>query len=971
MVHKDIGMSVFCQVWFLKLFGLTPLKLTVSETGLVLQNKNEPERLIPWNNVSSSPVIRNGLLFTRIEFTASNQQEIIPWLSKATGRKLRKDVFTWLLKLHGVRAAASLSKIQSLVRKSGYLRTSHANAIAHFADSQRKRLILPPEDIDLPQDQVQTFETLQQWAESDPKLIQQVRDDFLTAELDRFKGLFDSVESNPLTTKQREACVVDEDNNLVLAGAGTGKTSTMIGRAAYLLESKRAVDSDILMLAFGRKAAEEMEERVAEKIPGAQVKAATFHSLGLKIIGDVEDGKPQISKLAEDENALAKTVDDWLKSLLKDKDYQSQVVRYFSDYLYPAKNCFDFSSEGEYFEYIRANKIYSLKGENVKSLEEALIANWLFHMGVEYQYEAPYKAVQTQTPDFRAYLPDFYLPDHDIYLEHFGIGRDGTTAPYIDAKKYQEGIRWKRELHKAHQTTLVETFSYERSEGCLLSALEQKLSALGVEFEPLPNEAILDTLRERGVISEFSRLMSQLVSAFKGSHETWDEVKTRANRISNPGQFVAAMELLKPVLDRYEAHLRASDSIDFNDMIGKAIDYVESGRFKPIWRYILVDEFQDISRPRARLVKALRDRTENCSLFCVGDDWQAIYRFAGSDVTLTTEFKKEFGPTKTTSLDKTFRFNNLICDVASRFVMKNPAQVRKQLATHSVVSQPAVSVLRRGQSEQRQISELEQVCRAISDRVESKATVYVLGRFWFRLPDNSVVRGLERKLPKLKIERLTFHASKGKEADYVIIMGLDVGRNGFPSAKVMHPLLNALLPSEEPYEFAEERRLFYVALTRARHRAYLITDISVASGFVKELIKEDYPVELDEFPTSIHQLQVTELSCPVCKSGTMVPRTSGTSTFFGCSNYPLCTNTEPGCMSCGSAMKKQGSYKICINEACRTWVPLCPVCGAPMKKRHGQYGEFWGCSNYRSTRPSCSNTMNRVTPPPESVTRHS
>ena len=850
--------------------------------------------------------------------------------------------------------------------KSGYLRTSHATAIAHFADSQRKRLILPPDDIDLPQDKVQPFKALQQWAESNPTLIQQVRDEFLTSELRRFKGLFDSVESNPLTTKQREACVVDEDNNLVLAGAGTGKTSTMIGRTAYLLESKRAVDSDILMLAFGRKAAEEMEVRVAEKIPGAKVEAATFHSLGLKIIGDVEDGKPQISKLAEDENALAKTVDDWLKLLLEDKNYQSQVVRYFSNYLYPEKNSFDFSSEGEYFEYIRANKIYSLKGENVKSLEEALIANWLFLMGVEYQYEAPYKAAQTQTPDFRAYLPDFYLPDHDIYLEHFGIGRDGTTAPYVDANKYQEGIRWKRELHKAHQTTLVETFSYERSEGCLLSALEQKLSAVGVKFEPLPNEAILDTLRERGVISEFSRLMSQLVGAFKGSHETWDEVKIRANRISNPGQFLAAMELLKPVLDRYEAHLKASDSIDFNDMIGKAIDYVESGRFKPTWRYILVDEFQDISRPRARLVKALRDRTKNCSVFCVGDDWQAIYRFAGSDVTLTTGFKEEFGPTKTTSLDKTFRFNNRICDVASQFVMKNPAQVRKQLTTHSVVSQPAVSVLRRGQSQQGQISELEEVCQAISDRVEGGATVYILGRFWFRLPDNSVVRGLERKFLKLKIERLTFHASKGKEADCVILMGLDVGRNGFPSTKETHPLLNALLPSEEPYEFAEERRLLYVALTRARHRAYLITDMSVASGFVKELIKENYSVELDEFTTSIHQLQVTELSCPACKSGTMVPRISGASTFFGCSNYPLCTNTEPGCALCGGAMKKQGGYKICINEACRTWVPLCSVCGAPMKRRHGQYGEFWGCSNYRSTGHSCSNTMNHVSPPSKS-----
>tara|TARA_R100000306_G_scaffold8148_2_gene11180 strand:- start:692 stop:3601 length:2910 start_codon:yes stop_codon:yes gene_type:complete len=956
-------MSVFRQSWFIRLLGRSPLKLELSDEGLFLEPGKGVVRRVPWEAFSSSPVARKGLFFSRLEFTANNQKESISWLSKASTRALRESLCSRLLELHGVSATSALQRIQNLVVKAGYLRSTHAAAIARFADSQRHRLILPPVDIDFPQKLIQPYEKLRQWAESDPVLIEHTRDNFLRDELARFRDLFDSVESNPLTTKQREACVIDEDNNLVLAGAGTGKTSTMIGRTAYLLNSGRAQDSDILMLAFGRKAAEEMEERVAAKIPGAKVKAATFHSLGLKIIGEVEGGKPQISKLSEDENLLARTVDDWLKSLLEDKGYQEKVVRYFSDYLHPEKNCFDFADEGEYFEYIRANRIYSLKGENVKSLEEALIANWLFRMGVEYQYESPYKAAPTRTPDFRSYLPDFYLPDYDIYLEHFGIGRDGSTAPYIDAELYQEGIRWKRELHKEHHTTLVETFSYERSEGCLLSELERKLSVLGVKFEPLPNEAILDTLRERGVINEFSRLMTQLVGAFKGSHETWEEVRVRASRTPNPTQFHAAMDLLKPIVDQYNTYLESNECIDFNDMIGRAIHYVESGRFTPSWRYILVDEFQDISRPRARLVKALRDKTKNCTVFCVGDDWQAIYRFTGSDVTLTTGFEKEFGSTRTTSLDKTFRFNNRICDVASKFVMKNPAQVKKELRTHKIVSQNAVSILRRGQAERERDSELDEVCQAISDQVESKAKVYILGRFWFRLPDSSDIRGLERKFPKLSIERLTFHASKGKEADFVIVVGLDKGHYGFPSTKETHPLLNALLPPDEPYDFAEERRLFYVALTRARHRAYLITDMSVASVFIKELINENYPVETAEFLTSLNQIHATELSCSVCKSGTMVPRSSSSSTFFGCSNYPHCSNTEPGCTSCGSAMKKQGGFKICINDACRSWVPLCSVCGAPMKKRHGRYGDFWGCSNYRSEGPSCSHTVNRVAPP--------
>jgi DNA helicase-4 len=956
-------MSSFRQLWFLRFFGVSPRQLKVSGAGLALGSKSDPGRLIPWERFSSGPAVHQGLFFSRVDLRFNDQQESIGWLRKSTSQKLRDDLYRHLLNLHGERAKASLSHIASLVKKSGYLRTSQAKAIGHFADSQLKRLILPPNDFELSQDKVQLFENLQQWAELAPALIEQVRRQFLDSELTRFRGLFDSVESNPLTIKQREACVVDEDNNLVLAGAGTGKTSTMIGRAAYLLKSRRAVDADILMLAFGRKAADEMQERIAQKIPGATVKAATFHSLGLTIIGQVEGAKPQMSPLADDDAALAKTVDSWLQDLLEAPEYQKKAVQYFSDYLYPAKNCFDFSNEGEYFEYIRANNICSLKGESVKSLEEALIANWLFRMGVEYQYEAQYKAAETRTVDFRAYLPDFYLPDYDIYIEHFGIDREGNTAPYIDAIKYQDGIRWKRELHETHRTVLVETFSYEQSEGCLLSALEQKLTAHDVKFDPLPNEAILETLKEKGVISEFSQLLSQLLGAFKGSHETWEEVKVRASRVKSPGQFHAAMELLKPIVDRYEALLARTHSIDFNDMIGKAIGYVESGRFKPAWRYILVDEFQDISRPRARLVKALRDRTKNCSVFCVGDDWQAIYRFTGSDVTLTTGFEKEFGATKTTSLDKTFRFNNRICDVASQFVMKNPAQVKKRLTTHTVVSQPAVSIMRRRPQKQQQYAELEEVLQSISDRVDDHATVYVLGRFWFRLPDQYVLRGLQRNYPKLKIERLTFHASKGKEADYVILMGLEVGRHGFPSTKETHPLLDALLPPAEPYKFAEERRLFYVALTRARHRAYLITDMSVASDFPKELISQDYQVELDEFRTDSDQLHAGELSCPSCKSGTMVPRQGSSSGFYGCSNYPLCTNTDPGCIACGGPMKQKNGFKICVNEACRSWVPLCSACGAPMKKRSGPYGEFWGCSNYRRASPSCPNKLNWVTPP--------
>ncbi len=191
-------------------------------------------RRVPWE-AFSSPVVRKGLFFTRLEFTANNQKESISWLSKSTSKALRESLFSRLLEMQSASATAVLQRIHNLVKKAGYLRSSHAAAIAQFAESQRHRLILPPKDIEFPENLVHPYKRLRQWAESDPALIEHARDNFLRDELERFRGLFDSVESNPLTAKQREACVIDEDNNLVLAGAGTGKTSTMIGRAAYLL----------------------------------------------------------------------------------------------------------------------------------------------------------------------------------------------------------------------------------------------------------------------------------------------------------------------------------------------------------------------------------------------------------------------------------------------------------------------------------------------------------------------------------------------------------------------------------------------------------------------------------------------------------------------------------------------------------------------------------------------------------------
>ena len=334
----------------------------------------------------------------------------------------------------------------------------------------------------------------------------------------------------------------------------------------------------------------------------------------------------------------------------------------------------------------------------------------------------------------------------------------------------------------------------------------------------------------------------------------------------------------------------------------------------------------------------------------VGDDWQAIYRFSGSNVGLTSGFSAFFGPTAETRLDLTFRFNNSICDIATRFVTSNPSQLYKQIETHSIVAEPAVSLLRNKDQDEGTALALA----AISSRVEEQASVYLLGRYNFQLPDNGALHALRRKHPNLHISARTIHSSKGGEADFVVILGLTSGSSGFPSEKVSHPLREALLPKIEAFPHAEERRLFYVALTRARKRAYLLCNMTTASAFITELMDGTYAIEQEEFGASMEQRHGATLKCSTCKTGVLVLRVSGTNRFMGCSNYPSCSHIEDTCPKCSTPMKTEGLVRTCLSPDCKQLQKLCPECGGILVRRIGSRGPFWGCSNYRgSQHPSC------------------
>ncbi|MGI2169230.1 UvrD-helicase domain-containing protein [Shewanella sp. MF05960] len=820
------------------------------------------------------------------------------------------------------------------------------------------------------------LKAMRHWTRVD---IECIRERYIQSQLVQFADFFENVETNPLTERQRLACIIDADNNLLLAGAGTGKTSVMVGRAGYLVESRQAKADDILLLVYGRNAADEMDERIKQKLHTDDIKASTFHSLGLKIIAEVEGRKPSLSPWAEDEKSKNKWVQDTLEALIEDTAYRQQLFEYFSQYYYVEKSPFEFDSAGDYFDYLNGNDIRTLKGQRVKSFGELYIANWLFSNGIEYQYEAKYE-FDVCNVDFRQYQPDFYLPELDVYIEYYGIDEDHNTAPYIDKQQYLKSMEWKRQLHKEHNTDCIELFYYQHSTGLLIQKLEQAMETFEIQYSPLPDDAILATLNELGRVTELAKLFSQLIGLYKAACLENGGLDKVFDNAADAKQTRKAFELLEPILSRYQQHLSVSGDIDFEDMIGKALNYIQNGQFISPWRYIMVDEFQDISEPRARLVRALRDSCSHgsrskASLFCVGDDWQAIYRFSGADVSLTTHFAQYFGPTAQTDLDETFRFNSSIGDVATQFVTKNPIQLKKEIRSKSQVTYPTVSLIRRGEQEMATLQEpssnaLEQALNAISNRVikaedklNNKPSVYLLGRFWFQLPDNSLLTQLNARYPNLTIECQSFHASKGKEADYVVIMGMKTGMHGFPSQKITPPILDAFLPKTESFEFAEERRLFYVALTRAKHRVYVLADMTDVSPFVVELLDDNYAIEQNEFSVSLVQKIFEEIKCVSCITGTLKPRVGNFKSFYSCSHFPLCDHKEEGCDLCGSPMtrKRFSGFKVCLNDDCGHTAPICSVCGGDMTLRQSARGDFWGCKNYRGKSiPSCSNTLHKA-----------
>ena len=523
-----------------------------------------------------------------------------------------------------------------------------------------------------------------------------------------------------LTNDQAAAVATDEDVTLVLAGAGTGKTAVITSKVAHLVRNEGVSPSEILVLAFNRKAAGEIRSRL---VGVAVDDVFTFHGLGHRIIAHAKKA-PTISNIADDQRSLLNTVHRIMNGLMGSDQQSDEAIDFIAYNSSPYQSPFTFRTLGEYYGYVRSAELRTLSGALVKSFEELEIANYLSLHGIEFRYEEPY-VMATATKEHRQYKPDFYLPDYDIYIEHFALDKNGKPPPGWHG--YAEGVSWKRLIHRQYGTRLVETYSWQHEEGLLRATLRKNLESAGVQFSRIPAQVLVDRFQRwlAGLISRLIQLLAAFLNHVKTSRLSSDELRRRAQSSSDPVRSEAFLNIFDLVKSRYETILAQKGGLDFHDLINLAIDLIHDGTCPKPYRYILVDEFQDISAGRMELLKALQK--EDTVYFLVGDDWQSINRFAGSDVRLMQNCDAYLGYVRERVLSQTFRFGDGILKPSTDFVRQNPAQTQRSLHPNLRDDDHGITII--GASEQAKglHTALEDIKRLSSGQGNAIPVVLVLG----------------------------------------------------------------------------------------------------------------------------------------------------------------------------------------------------------------------------------------------------
>ena len=701
---------------------------------------------------------------------------------------------------------------------------------------------------------------------------------------DYFDNLFKDIDPNILLDEeQRKAILIDEDYSLVIAGAGSGKTTTMTAKVKYLVDKCNINPEEIVVLSFTDKAVEEFDNRINDDFK-LDIEVKTFHKLGLKILNDRLDVKVGVVGDGRKHQIL---YDYFKEKIFPNKKLLEYYLNNFSKYLKISHESLKYNTFDEYYDYYvdykynkekehlkefndcrikdRLKYNRSIKNEELKSQYETIIANFLYINGVDYKYEQRYKESEksfSYQPDFTVSLPD----GKNIYIEFYGLNNYQENGLYSDKQilEYQNLIKKKKILHEKYGTDLIELFPDNNSTSTnYLKVLANELEKRGIFFVERTDKEIFLKIMETSKNSQlinFVNMVTQFISQFKCNNYNEDDFQILINKTNN-NLVKLQLVALKEIYSHYNRTIHSENLIDFEDMINLAtlaINKINLSDSVVKYKYIIVDEFQDISQQRFDLLQCVSDFYD-AKIIGVGDDWQAIFGFSGAKIDLFTNFCRLMGYGEIIKITNTYRNSQELIDIAGEFVLRNSDQFKKYLHSPKHLSNPIEIIYYNKDNDLAQAKILEKLVLSIY-KENPKYKILILGRYnadkeritGSPLFNDGVIKNNEIiyvKNRSININYLTIHSAKGLGYDQVILINaIDSSENGFPSKIKDDPIISILKDGVDGnIEFAEERRLFYVAITRTKNKVYILAPDSELSCFIKEIREYSNVIENREF----------------------------------------------------------------------------------------------------------------------------
>lgn len=618
-------------------------------------------------------------------------------------------------------------------------------------------------------------------------------------------NLLSNVNGYSLDYNQRLSILSEEDASLIVAGAGSGKTLTMIGKIRYLIEYKHINPKEILCISFTNFTTASFKKAICKKY-NYDIDVLTFHKLGLKIL---KEG--MINFKICDTTLLSNIIRNYFKyELIMDKELFKEFITYF----------------------IVNNHIKLDTSNNIDNLYDTIISNYLYLFKIKYEYKCVgiYK-------DNSIYA--FYLKDYNIYLKcHNYINNNDLDI--FDLSDYLNNIRcfFKCKVYEFHPINFTD--------GSVYLLLKDIFNTLNIKIDEDYYKKIYDLSMHKGnILINLSKIIESFINILKANNYSFkklDEVDEKIKNIKN--KLIRSKEevlfiIIRKIYINYQIYLEKNKLIDFHDMINKATNLVLDNKVNLKYKYIIIDEYQDTSYSRYNLIKAIKDKTSS-KLLAVGDDFQSIYRFNGCNLDMFVNFKKYFLYSKLFYITNTYRNSKQLIKVSGDFVMKNKYQIKKELNSNKSLDKP-IKIYR-----YKNKNEIDNLFSYIKEN-----NILILGRNNKDIDifqDNFLIsedKIIYKKNKDKNIRFMSVHKSKGLEEDVTIIINLEDKLLGFPNKLEDDLLIKMLLPKENIYLYDEERRLFYVALTRTKSSVYLFVSKKNPSIFVSEIIRDNY--DLIEF----------------------------------------------------------------------------------------------------------------------------